>query len=96
MGPSIVGFGSYSLTYADGRESDWPLVAFSPRKQNLVLYVKRGFDGEAALIKRLGRLKASKGCLYLGPLENIDLAALEEIVTRSVKMMKARYPAAKK
>jgi len=87
-GPSIVGFGSYRCKYASGREIDWPVVGFSPRKQALTLYVMAGFTGYADLMKRLGKHKTSKSCLYIKRLEDVDLDVLTELVERSVKHMK--------
>jgi len=84
-GASIVGFGSAPVVYADGRTMDWPAVAFSPRKGDLTLYVKLGKDGQAALLKKLGKHKAGKGCLYLKSLADVDLAVLEQIIAGSAK-----------
>src|SRR5262245_44439754 len=64
-GPGIVGFGQQTRQYASGRELDWFLAGFSPRKQDLVLYLMGGYDGKQALLKRLGRHKTGKSCLYL-------------------------------
>ncbi len=92
-GASIVGFGSYHYTYASGRSGDWPLTGFSPRRQNLTLYVMAGFERYPALMKKLGKWKAGKSCLYLRSLADVDLAVLEELVTESVAHMRRRYPA---
>lgn len=81
-GPSIVGFGSYHYRYDSGHEGDAPRIGFSPRKANLVLYVG-GYDGYDADLARLGKHKASKACLYLNKLADVDLAILEMIVRRS-------------
>ena len=83
-GPAIVGFDSYHYVYESGREGDAPIVAFSPRKDSLVLYVLSGFPGQEALLKKLGKHKASGGCLHLKTLEGANLQALAEIITRSV------------
>ena len=90
-GSSIVGFGSYHYKYASGREGDWMLVAFSPRKQNLTLYITGGLDNYAPLLKKLGKHKTGKGCLYINSLEDIDLKALKELVKQSVAQMRQRY-----
>ncbi len=82
-GDAIVGFGEYRYRYASGREGDWPLVAFSPRKQNLTLYIMSGFDGYDELMARLGKHKTGKSCLYINKLADVDLAVLEELVRRS-------------
>jgi len=88
-GPSIVGFGSYHYKYASGREADWPLAGFSPRKQNLTLYITAGFDGYGELLGKLGKHKTGKACLYINRLEDVDLATLKELVRRSVEHMRS-------
>ena len=90
-GSSIVGFGSYHYTYASGREGDWPVVGFAPRKQNLVLYIMPGFAGYEALLARLGKHRTGKSCLYVNKLDDIDPDVLEELVRESVADMKRRY-----
>jgi len=84
-GDSIVGFGSYHYTYASGRGGDWLLTGFSPRKQNLTLYIMSGFSGFEELLSRLGKHKTGKGCLYIKKLADVDLAVLQELIDRSVK-----------
>ena len=84
-GASIVGFGSYHYKYASGREGDWMLTGFSPRKQNLTLYIMDGFKGRAALMKKLGKHKTGKSCLYVKKLEDIEMDVLRELITRSVE-----------
>ena len=83
-GPSIVGFGSYHYKYASGREGDWFLVGFSPRKQNLTLYIMAGFARYEALLRKLGKYKTGKSCLYIKGLDDVDLGVLTELVERSV------------
>ena len=90
-GSSIVGFGSYHYRYASGREGDWMITGFSPRKQNLTIYIMPGFSEFSELLARLGKHKTSKSCLYLNKLEDVDLEVLAELVRESVKVMKARY-----
>jgi len=87
-GASIVGFGSYHYKGASGREGDWMLTGFSPRKQNLTLYLMGGFDVEKDLLKKLGKHKTSVGCLYIKKLDDVDKKVLKELVTESVKKMK--------
>ena len=87
-GSNIVGFGQRTITYADGRETPWMLIAFSPRKTNLTLYVGRRFDGRDALLKRLGKHSTGGGCLYIKRLSDVDLATLKKIVAASVKRAK--------
>lgn len=83
-GPSIVGFGSYHYRYASGREGDWMLTGFSPRKQSLTLYLSYGLEGQEELLGRLGKHKLGKACLYLKRLDDADPAALRELIRRSV------------
>ena len=87
-GASIVGFGSYHYKGASGREGDWMLTGFSPRKENLTLYLMGGFDSQGALLKKLGKHKTSVGCLYIKKLEDVDKKVLKELVQASVKRMK--------
>ena len=82
-GSSIVGFGSYRYKYASGREGEWPLVGFSPRKQNLTLYIMSGFDDYDALLADLGKYKTGKACLYINKLEDVDQDILRELVKQS-------------
>ena len=86
-GPSIVGFGRYRYKYESGREGDWMVTGFSPRKSDLTLYIMPGFDRYADLMKRLGKHKTGKSCLYLKSLDGIDLAVLRKLVEHSVKRM---------
>ena len=86
-GASIVGFGSYHYKYASGRENDWFLVGFSPRKQNLTLYIMSGFDHYDALLSDLGKYKTGKSCLYLNKLEDVDEGVLRELIKQSVDHM---------
>jgi hypothetical protein len=87
-GSSIVGFGSYRYKGKSGREGDWMLTGFSPRKQNLTLYLMGGFDTHAALLKKLGKFKTSVGCLYIKRLDDVDRKVLKELVQASVRQMK--------
>lgn len=86
-GTSIVGFGSYHYKYASGRENEWFLVGFSPRKQNLTLYIMSGFDDYESLLADLGKHKTGKSCLYINKLEDVDLPTLRELVKKSVTHM---------
>ena len=87
-GASIVGFGSYHYKGAGGREGDWMLTGFSPRKQALTLYLNHGFEVHADLLKKLGKYKTGMGCLYINKLDDVDRKVLKELVTASVKRMK--------
>lgn len=84
-GPSIVGYGSYHYKYASGREGDWFLTGFSPRKQALTLYIMSGFYEKNPLLDKLGKFKHGKACLYVKKLEDIDLKVLEKLIKGSVK-----------
>jgi hypothetical protein len=86
-GDSIVGFGNYHYKYKSGREGDWPLVGFSPRKQNLTLYIMGGFDGYEDLMAKL-KQKPGKSCLYLKSLDDLPLPTLKELIKRSVASVK--------
>ena len=90
-GTSIVGFGSYHYQYASGHEGDWPLVAFSPRKQNLTLYLMPGFESQDELLAKLGKHKTGKSCLYINTLDDIHLPTLKALIQRSVAEMKKKY-----
>lgn len=92
-GPSIVGFGSYHYVYESGREGDWFLTGFSPRKRDLTVYIMAGFDRYDALMKKLGRHATGKSCLYLKRLDDVDLDVLEELIEASVEHLAKRYPA---
>jgi len=86
-GPSIVGFGDHHYVYESGREGDWFLAGFSPRVQTLTLYMMGGSDQE--LLKKLGKYKTGKGCLYINKLEDVDLKVLKELIATSVRQAKA-------
>lgn len=89
-GSSIVGFGRYEQTYATGRTGSWFLTGFSPRKRNLTLYVMGGFEPHKADLRKLGKHKTGKACLYLNKLDDVDLAVLERIISNGVHRMRAR------
>ena len=84
-GDSIVGFGNYHYKYKSGREGDWFLTGFSPRKQNLTLYIMAGFSGYDNLLKDLGKYKTGKSCLYINKLEDVNLDVLRELVKQSAE-----------
>lgn len=89
-GASIVGFGTYPLTYADGSVREWPVLAFSPRKQDLVVYIL-GLENYADQLARLGPHKTGKVCLYLKRLADVKLPVLKAILAASYKDAKKRY-----
>jgi hypothetical protein len=90
-GPSIVGFGSYHYVYESGREGDMPLVGFSPRKAATVLYVRAGTPGTEALLAKLGKHTAGKGCVYVKKLADVDEAVLEKLVAKCAADMLKKY-----
>ena len=90
-GASIVGFGSYHYVYASGREGDWPLVGYSPRKQNMSIYIMAGFSEYAALLAKLGKHKTGKSCLYIKRLDDVDQAVLKTLIEKSVRHMQRKY-----
>lgn len=92
-GASMVGFGQYHYVYPSGREGDYFITGFSPRKANLTVYVMPGFEAYRTKLARLGKHKLGKSCLYLQGLEGIDLEVLEEILADAVKRMRSREPA---
>jgi hypothetical protein len=91
-GDSIIGFGSYHYQYKSGHEGDSFLTGFSPRKQNLTLYIMSGFEGYDGLMKKLGKFTTGKACLYIKKLEDVDTDVLRELVKQSVKHMVASNP----
>jgi len=86
-GPAIVGFGDYHYKYASGREGDWFLAGFSPRKQNLSLYIMSGFSEYDELLKQLGKYKTGVSCLYVKRLADVDLSVLKKMIEMSVKKL---------
>ena len=84
-GASIVGFGCYHYKGASGREGEWMLTGFSPRKANLSLYILTGLDKSAAQLKKLGKHSTGKGCLYIKRLSDVDVTVLEELIVKGVK-----------
>lgn len=91
-GESIVGFGSYHYRYESGREGDAPLVGFSPRKQNLTIYILSGFVAYDEVLKSLGKYKTGKACLYIKKIEDVDLPTLKALVEQSVDHMQKTNP----
>jgi len=91
-GSSIVGFGQYHYkSDRSKQEGDWPLTGFSPRKQSLTLYIMPGFDKYTDLLRKLGKYKTSKGCLYINRLSDVDPAVLESLIGKSFADMKQKY-----
>ena len=82
-GPSIVGFGDYHYRYESGREGDFFLTGFSPRKQSLSLYIMAGFDAYDGLLSRLGKHRKGASCLYINKLADVDMDVLRQLVQQS-------------
>ena len=93
-GTAIIGFGSYHYKYDSGHEGDMCLIGFSPRKANITLYVLCGFPGQDALLEKLGKHKASGGCLHIKKMEDVDNQVLEEIISQSFAYKKVIHNAA--
>lgn len=88
-GESIVGFGDYHYKYASGREGDWFQVGFSPRKQNLTLYIMGYLEFYSDILESLGKFKHGKGCLYINNLEDIDMDVLENLISTSINRLES-------
>ena len=91
-GTSIVGYGSCHYRYASGREGEWFLTGFSPRKGNLTLYIMDGFKTHGSLLKKLGKHKTGKSCLYVKRLADVDMDVLQTLITASVAQIRETYP----
>jgi hypothetical protein len=91
-GDSLVGFGKYKYKYASGHQGEYFLTGFSPRKQNLTLYIMSGFDEYDNLMAKLGKYKIGKSCLYIKKLEDVNLEVLKQLIDLSVKHMKETNP----
>ncbi|MGI8561403.1 MAG: DUF1801 domain-containing protein [Luteimonas sp.] len=92
-GDSIVGFDRYRYKYESGREGEWPIVGFAPRKQALVLYIMPGFADCEDLLGKLGKHTTGKSCLYIKRLADVDLDVLDALIRASVAAMRERHPA---
>lgn len=90
-GPSIVGFGQYHYKYDSGREGEMLLTGFSPRKQNLTLYIMAGFHRYKSLLKKLGKHSTGKSCLYIKKLADINMEVLTDIITLSYEYYNKKY-----
>ncbi|MDM4766501.1 DUF1801 domain-containing protein [Pelomonas sp. SE-A7] len=86
-GSAIIGFGAYLFTPSGGKPTEWPVLAFSPRKTDLTLYVLTNFKGQEDLLARLGKHKTGKVCLYLKKLADVDEAVLRQIIAASLAHM---------
>ncbi len=90
-GPSIIGFGQYHYQYESGHEGDAPLAAFAPRKGNTVVYLTPALLADNPDLQRLGKHKASKGCLYIKRLSDVDVAVLEGLVRACTELTRRQY-----
>ena len=91
-GPSIVGYGRYHYKYESGREGEFMMTGFSARKANLVLYIMPGYLDLSDQLKRLGKHKLGKSCLYINKLDDVDMDVLKEIFEKGLKIMAQKYP----
>ncbi len=91
-GDSMIGFGSYHYKYKSGREGEWFLAGFSPRKQSLTIYIMGGLSHHEESLKHLGKYKQSKGCLYVNKLADIDMETLKGIISKSIKVIQEAHP----
>ena len=95
-GPSIVGFGTYHYKYDSGREGDWMVTGFSPRKKDLTLYIMMGFDKHPELMEQLGKHSTGKSCLYIKRLSDIHIPTLKKLIKASVKELQDHTASRKK
>ena len=91
-GSSMVGYGSYHYKYASGQEGDYFITGFSPRKQATTVYIMPGFSGYETLMKKLGKYKTGKSCLYIKTLADVDEKVLQQLISKSVVEMRKKYP----
>jgi hypothetical protein len=90
-GASIVGFDSYDYVYKTGNSGTWPITGFSPRAQNISIYIMPGFSGFKSMLSQLGKYKPGKSCLYIKRLDDVDEKVLQKLINESVKEMRRRY-----
>lgn len=90
-GDSIVGYGRYDDSKGDGERATWFLTGFAPRSRELAIYIMPGFSGYEKLLKRLGKYRTGKSCLYVNRLSDIDVRVLEELIERSVRDLRAKH-----
>jgi Domain of unknown function (DU1801) len=90
-GPSIIGFGAWQLVYADGREAGWTVAGFSPRKKDLTIYLMDVFERRPELMKKLGKHRTGKVCLYIRRLADVDMKVLKELVAASVRYRREKH-----
>ena len=91
-GPSIIGYGRYHYKYESGREGDFMMTGFSPRKQNLSIYILPGYSDFSEILGRLGKHKHGKSCLYINKLSDVDIDVLKELIAAGLEDLKRKYP----
>tara|TARA_B100000678_G_scaffold175301_1_gene146180 strand:- start:3435 stop:3866 length:432 start_codon:yes stop_codon:yes gene_type:complete len=91
-GTSIIGYGRYHYEYESGREGEFLMTGFSPRKAKMVVYVMPGYTDHSAFLDRLGKHKLGKSCLYINKLADVDMDVLKELIAAGFEEMKTRYP----
>lgn len=91
-GPGIIGYGEYHYKYESGREGDFMMTGFSPRKSNLSIYILPGYTDFADLLGRLGKHKHGKSCLYINKLADVDESVLKELIMAGFEDLKTKYP----
>lgn len=91
-GPSLIGYGTYHYKYESGREGDFFVTGFSPRKTAISIYILSGFSKQDALMAKLGKFKTGKSCLYIKKLEDINLEVLEKLILESIRFVREKYP----
>lgn len=91
-GPGIIGYGRYHYKYESGREGEFMMTGFSPRKSNLSIYIMPGYSDYSAILDRIGKYKIGKSCLYINKLSDIDLDVLKELIAAGFDEMKTKYP----
>jgi Domain of unknown function (DU1801) len=90
-GVAIIGYGQYRYAYGSGREGLWPKLAFAPRKANLTIYIMPGFKEYAPLLKKLGKHKTAKSCLYVAKLADVEVGVLRELLVAAWDWMSTKY-----
>lgn len=91
-GPSIIGFGRYHYKYESGREGEFLMTGFSPRKADQVVYIMPGYTDHSAILDRIGKYKIGKSCLYINKLADVDMGVLKELIRAGFDDMKEKYP----
>ena len=90
-GKSIIGYGTYHYKHASGREGDWMRIAFSPRKQNLTLYLMAGVERHPELLEKVGKYKNGKSCFHIKKLDDVDRGILKQLMVASLEELEKLY-----